>query len=146
MSNGLKLLLIASGTIITLIVVTISLSLAKGSKRISQSYNQGINAVYESIDNSEIVMYDGVEVYGSDVVNFIKKQLSEFETSEIGPLAITVITSNTPLKSNTYYNSTYIEDIQNFTKDNYIKPLNKFKGKVIKNQNGVIIEVVFTIQ
>lgn len=146
MSHGLKLLLLASGTIITLIVITLSLGLARQSRQMDQQFANRLNEVYEDLDRSSLTMYDGVEVYGADVVNFMKKQLCAYDSLESSPVRITVITALSPYVSYSYDNGVYMEEIQNFTKARYIKPLNKFRGAVIYNQNDVITEVKFTVQ
>lgn len=142
----MKLFLIAAGTIITLIVVTITFNLVNQAQQLDRVASDGVSDIYNNIDSSEITMYDGVIVYGSDVVNVIKKQLSSYSSSETATITITVITSTSPLVSYSYTNSTYITNIQDFTDSRYIKPMNKFIGTVTYNGNGVITTLTFTIQ
>jgi hypothetical protein len=74
------------------------------------------------------------------VVNFIKKYLGDYTAAEEAPLYVNVKTS---ASENTYTNETNIADIKNFTDTKYIKPTAVFEGKVIKNENKVIVGVSF---
>lgn len=91
----------------------------------------------------EISKYDGEEIRGSEVTNFIRKQLGDYDTSETAPIYVEVITKISG--SNTYYNKEHIESIKNFSNmQYYIKPTAIFKGEVIRNTNKVILGVRFT--
>ena len=146
MSNGLKLMIIAAGTIIQCIVVSIAIQLAKVSRSTSNQYEHYLNSIYNDLSTVDLTMYDGLEVYGSDVINLIKRELGKFDGVKQGPIKVTVSTSITPYVEYTYDNGIYIEDMQNFTSKRYIHPLNKFRGTVIYNANEVIEKIVFVIQ
>lgn len=146
MSHGLKLLLLASGTIITLMIVTISFNLARQAKSIDEKYIEKLAEHNHDLDCSEITMYDGISVYGSDVVNFMKHQLGGYQAGETAPLKITVITKLSPQTLYTYSNKTYLKEVQNFADARYIRPLSKYVGEVVYNENGVITGVIFTVQ
>lgn len=146
MSNGLKLMLLCAGTLITCIVVTLAIHMARVSRQTGEKYNEHLNSFYEDLDSSSITTYDGVEVYGSDVVNFIKKQLGDYSESESSPLTITVVTSLSPRTEYSYTNRAYVSEIQNFTNVRYINPLHLFCGEVVYNGNDVITQIIFTIQ
>lgn len=146
MSNGLKLMLLSVGTLITCIVVTVAIHMAKISQRTGTVYAERLNGFYEDVDRSDLTMYDGVEVYGSDVVNLIKKELGGYEATESAAITITVVTSNSPYTAYSYMNGKYISEIQNFTDPRYIKPLNTFQGLAVYNDNQVLIQVIFTVQ
>lgn len=94
----------------------------------------------------DITKYDGEEIRGSEVTNFIKKHLGDYDASETAPIYVEVITKNSGSTNiNTYYNKTYIEKIKNFSElQHYIKPTAIFKGEVIRNANKVILGVKFT--
>lgn len=146
MSNGLKLLMLAAGTVITCIVITIAFRMAKTSQNTSNAYEKNLTRFYDNLSESELTAYDGVCVYGADVVNFIKKQLGKYKASEKSDVTITVVTMKSPEKKYSYQNSNYIEQIQNFTEEHYINPLYQFRGKCIYNENDVITEIVFTVE
>jgi hypothetical protein len=87
-----------------------------------------------------MMMYDGNEVNGSDIVNLIKKILGDYTNLETSPVYVYVKTS---LAENTYTNNIYIPYIKNFTDTRYIKPTAVFTGGVVKNKNDVIIGIKF---
>ena len=146
MSNGLKLMLLSVGTLITCIVVTVAMHMAKVSRKTGTVYAERLNGFYEDINRSDLTMYDGIEVYGSDVVNLIKKELGGYEVTESGKITITVITSNSPYKAYSYTNGRYVSEIQNFTDPRYIKPLNLYQGMVVYNENQVLTQLIFTVR
>lgn len=145
MSNGLKLMLLSVGTLITCIVITVAIHMAKITQKTGIAYSDRLNEFYQDVSRSDLLMYDGVEVYGSDVVNFIKKELSAYSATESAAITITVVTSNSPYTVHSYTNDKYLSEIQNFTNIRYIKPLNLFRGLVIYNENEVITQIKFTV-
>jgi len=146
MSHGLKLLLLASGTIITLMIVTAAIHLARQAKHVEEICEVRLEECYQDLACSDITMYDGLKVYGADVVNFMKRYLGSYRESETAPMKVTVVTSHRPKVVYTYCNKAYLLEIQNFTKSRYIKPLSEFLGAVTYNANGVIMEISFTVQ
>lgn len=145
MSNGLKLILISAGTLITCMVVTLAIHMARLSQATGNKFTQQLGQYSQDLDESSIMMYDGLEVHGSDVVNFMKQQLGGYAVTESAPIQITVITISSPLKSYTYKNSSNLKSVQEFTNDRYINPLHKFCGEVIYNENKVITQVIFQV-
>lgn len=94
----------------------------------------------------DITKYDGEEIRGSEVTNFIRKYLGDYDTSETAPFYVEVITKiSGSTNINTYNNKEYLDDIKNFSNmQHYIKPTAIFKGEVIRNTNKVILGVKFT--
>ena len=146
MTNGLKLLVFAAATIITCVVISIGFLFSGKAKIVSHVALNKLQDYQGELTESEITMYDGLEVMGSDVVNFIKKNMGDYNERQTAPIEVTVITVKSPERAFTYHNNIKIKDIQNFTKDCYIKPTNRFVGSVVKNKNNVITKLVFTIQ
>lgn len=103
---------------------------------------QELTIDYEDYD---ISMYDGEEVRGSEVVNFIKKQLGDYSEIETAPIYTQVKTTVlSVIYTNTYTNNVHISDIKNFSSSEfYIKPTALFIGKVIKSKNKAILGVTF---
>ena len=77
MSNGLKALLIAASTIITCIIVSLGFRLAKEAGTIGNYVVEGLFQYRNVVEERDLMKYDGVMVYGSDVVNLMKKELPE---------------------------------------------------------------------
>ena len=89
---------------------------------------------------SNLTSYDELVLTGSDVVNFIKKHLDSYASIENSPLCIYIKTSNA---ENTYTNNSDIVNIKNFTHNQYISPLGKFIGEVVRDENDVIYLMKF---
>lgn len=94
----------------------------------------------------KLVKYDGEDIRGSEVVNFIKKHIGDYDSREIAPLYVEVITMiSGSTKVNTYNNNEYIKDIKDFFDiQHYIKPTAIFMGEIIRTDNEVIIGIRFT--
>jgi hypothetical protein len=94
----------------------------------------------------DILMYDGEQIRGSEVVNFIKKRLGDYSTTQKAPIYVEVVKKAPGSNHNhTYTNNEYIADIKNFSSiERYIKPTAIFIGEVIKTENRVILGVKFT--
>ena len=141
MSDATKIIILAAATLITCILASLGFVSMRSAKELNQTAISQMTDLNNGLKDSDIKMFDNIEVYGSEIVNFIKKELGDYEDGETGPIYVYVKTST---KENTYYNGAQISNIQNFTHENYIKPTAIFKGKVDKNVNGVILGVQFT--
>lgn len=144
LDNGLKALVIAAGVFITCVLLNIGFYFLRESKGIAIASGENLSEFAAELSESNITMYDGLELTGSDVVNFVKKQLGEYNSTETAPVYVYVKTvKDTVTLENTYYNGENIDNIQNFTHVMYIKPTGKFVGKVVRDENKVIIGVNF---
>jgi len=95
---------------------------------------------------NDILIYHKEEVRGYELVNFIKKQLGDYSSSDTASIYIEVVSkASGNVYTNRYKNSEHIDDIKNFSSsEHYIKPTALFVGEVIRNDNKVIIGVIFT--
>lgn len=141
MDNILKGILIGAGLFITCVVVGIGFMVARESIRVSAVNSEKLNKFSIELSESDLTMYDGLEVQGSDVINFIKENLGDYTSTETAPVTVNVITSKS---NNTYINGASVENICDFTNDKYIKPIAKFDCKVIRNSNNAITTLRFT--
>jgi len=140
MDNSLKGLILAAGVMITCLVLSIGFYFARESKALSSNSSSKLNDFSSELTESNLIMYDRLEVTGSDVTNFIKKHLGEYTEAETAPIYVYVETST---KENTYKNGAFIEDIKNFSNIKYINPLGKFTGDIVRDANDVIIGIKF---
>lgn len=145
MTNGLKLMILSAGTLITCMVVTVAMQLASTSRSTASVFGQRLNDLHQVISQSSLSQYDGVIIYGADVVNIIKKELGRYGADDQAPVMITVRTEDESSTSFSYQNRSYFSDIQNFTKERYIHPLHRYQGSAVYNKNNVLIELVFTL-
>lgn len=141
MDNILKGILLGTGILLTCIIISIGFMVAKESMKISSANAKELDKISSELSERDLVMYDGLEVKGSDVINCIKNKLGSYTAAETSPISINVITSNS---NYTYVNGASIEEINNFTNDKYINPLKKFIGKAVRDRNKVIVCLRFT--
>lgn len=140
MDNALKGLIIAAGVAITCFIISIGFYFARESNSLAAESANKLNEFSNELSESDITMYDGLEVTGSDVVNFIKKELGKYGESEIAPFYVYV---KTTIAESTYQNDLNFKNMQNFTDPLYIKPISKFTGEVVRDGNNVIIGIRF---
>ncbi len=140
-SSALKLILFSVSVLITCVVVFVGITASQEAKKISSGVIDQMTELNNDISDSGIMMFDGTEVYGSEVINFMKKTLGDCAANETSPVYLYVKTSTS---ENTYINSTYVKNVRQFTDvQHYIKPTAKFVGQVMKNTNDVIVGVRF---
>lgn len=147
MENSLKGLLLAAGTIITCIVVGLGFYIAREARDTAANGAGQISRLNAEFNESDKIMYDGLEVSGSEVVNVVNK----FKNND---LSIKVTTK----KGTYYYNNglnadgselkegsgASIKEAQKSTSTNYINPNEQFLGSVIRDANNTIIGISFT--
>lgn len=136
MNNGLKALLLAASTIITCIIVGLGFQMAREAKQIGNLVVDDLHQYKTALEERDLMKYDGVTVYGNDVVNLMKAELSEDGTG----IWVTVTDGN---RSITYKERNGVKKVQEIGTLDYIMPTAEYVGEVIRNENEVIIEIVF---
>lgn len=146
MENSLKGLILAAGTIITCVVISLGFFISREAKDTASNGANQINKLNSEFVESDKVIYDSATVSGSEVLNVIKK----FRNERIGILVKTN-------KSSTYYGYVFDEETGEMTEktDNeyylatdsdgecYINPYVNFTGKLIRDKNEVITGIIF---
>jgi hypothetical protein len=127
--------------LITCVVCFFTIRASEEAKNIGEMAVGQMEEMNKDIMDSGIMKYDDNEVYGSDVINYIKKILNEYEPTETAPVYVYVKSSST---ENTYTNNLYISLTDEFDEAAYyIKPTAVFMGEVVRNTNDVIIGIRF---
>ncbi len=97
------------------------------------------------MEEYSITKYDGEEIRGSEVRNFMKEHLGDYSAAEAAPIYVrvtTVVSGST--YTNTYVNKQYLGDIKNIARMEYfIKPTAYFTGEVVRSANKAILGVSF---
>lgn len=146
MENSLKGLLLAAGTIITCVIVGLGFYIAREARDTASNGAGQIARLNAEFNESDKVIYDGLKVSGSEVVNVINKFKNDL-------LSIEVKTK----KGTNYYNHTMnsgktalsegkgasIKAAQDRMNENYINPNGQFNGSVIRDSNNTIIGISF---
>lgn len=147
MENSLKGLILAAGTIVTCLIISLGFFIANEAKTSATTGANQISKLNSEFVESDKVIYDATEISGSEVINIIRKFQND-------TLAVRVITK----KSTTDYNYTMNEDAGSIaktgvtayaagkasTETDYINPTARFMGAVVRDANGSIIGLKFT--
>lgn len=153
MENSLKGLLLAAGTIITCIVISLGFFIAREARDTAADGAGQISKLNAEFNESDKVMYDGLTVSGSEVINVINK----FRNSNLS-----VLVENNKVKTPYYYElvsrtsesgektwslgAKTMSDgyaVQNSSSSSYINPNAQFTGDVVRDVNHVIVGIVF---
>ena len=135
-----KFFLIAAGVIITAGLIFLGFRMADMGTATANHVMGRFTSFMRDIEENEMMQFDGVTVAGSDVVNFMRKYLSQRTNETEEGMTVTVVKGATSISYQKYEE---IKEIYNFSHASYIDPTVLFKGSVIKNENGVITEVKF---
>lgn len=135
MNNGLKALLIAASTIITCMIVTLGFSLAKEAKQIGNQVTEELERYKTTLSERELMKYDGTEVFGADIVNLIKTELTHTKTE----FMVSVIAAGETFSFST------AEEYEKRGREcaRVLKLTERYRGSVIRNKNDVITELQF---
>lgn len=136
MNHGLKALLIAASTIITCVIVGLGFSMAREAKQIGNYVMQELHLYRVRIEEQDYTKYDGATVYGTDVVNLMTYVFSVKESG----VSITV---NDNGSNRSYETAEDIEKAKDAGSVYYIAPAAEYSGAVKRNENDVIVEIVF---
>lgn len=146
MENSLKGLLLAAGTIITCVIVGLGFYIAREARDTAANGAGQIARLNAEFNESDKVIYDGLKVSGSEVINVVNKFKNEL-------LSVEVKTK----KGSSSYNHTLNNDrtalsegkgasikaAQDRASENYINPNGQFLGSVVRDANNTIIGIYF---
>lgn len=149
MDNSLKGLILAAGVIITCLVVGLGFYISREASAAATNGTGQISRMNKEVMDSDKVMYDGLDVTGSEVINAINKYKNE-------DIAIKVKTK----KSTVYYNrilnnedkelgkksDASVKDAQTITSVYYINQRAQFTGQILRDANDTIIGIYFEQQ
>lgn len=154
MENSLKGLILAAGTVITCIVIGLGFYISREARDTSNNAIGQISRLNSEFSESDKVMYDNISVAGSEVVSVINK----YKKDDMG------IIVNTKKTSNTMYNHTLtsttvdgvltytlggeasskVKEAQDINSNFYINPNGLFFGQVLRDNNNVVVGLMFT--
>lgn len=137
-----RFFLIAAGLIVTAGLVLVGFRMSDIGREAAGHLVDEMAVFENEIEIQEIMRYDGMVVTGSDVVNFIKKHLSDCFEGQM-PDFIIKVSSDTVI---VHKDNSSMKNMMNFSHPAYIKPNGRYLGEVVRNRNGVIEEVIFTQQ
>lgn len=146
MENSLKGLILAAGTIITCLVISLGFFIAKEAKASAENGANQIGKLNAEFFEGDKVIYNGTQVSGSEVINLIRK----FEKEKIS----LIIQTNRSLIPYFYsYNESTGTLVMTGDMDydpsidvddpNYINPTARFYGSIQRDKNGSICVLRF---
>lgn len=145
MDNSLKGLLLAAGIIITCIVVSLGFYVARTSKDTATTGVNQITKLNAEFQESDKVMYDGLEVSGSEILNVINK----YKNEEISIIVTTKKTTTSYVYSLAEENvlgtkvNNDVKNAQDIKSPTYINPNGQFTGSVLRDTNNTITGLKF---
>jgi len=151
MNNGLKALLIAAGIIITCIVAGLAFQNTREGKAQASSAFAQFNTTMSEYQDLGKSMYDGLLVSGAEVRRLIENCIASKEYVQIW-----VVTGDGAEKGYVY--ETFDEESKKLSKetkelpsddkgsDGYINSRAVFLGSIVKDENGVIVQIGFEQQ
>lgn len=151
MNNGLKALLIAVGIIITCIVAGLAFQNTREGKAQASSAFAQFNTTMSEYQDLGKSMYDGLLVSGAEVRRLIENSIASKEYVQIK-----VITGDGTEKGYVY--ETFDEENKKLLKENkglpsddkgsdgYINSRAVFLGSIVKDENGIIVQILFKQQ
>ncbi len=151
MNNGLKALLIAAGIIITCIVAGLAFQNTREGKAQASSAFAQFNTTMSEYQDLGKSMYDGLLVSGAEVRRLIDNSITAKEY-----LQIKVITGDGTEKSYVYEsfdeeNKKLLRESRELPGDDkgssgYINSRAVFLGSIVKDKNGIIVQITFEQQ
>lgn len=139
MESALKGLLMAAGVILTCIVIGVGFMVGREAQNTASVTVDYLNEFNNTITESSYQRYDGLEVKGSDVISFIRRNLSEYDTAEQALIYVEVVDK----KRTRYQDNSFIQEIRDIKSEYYINPYNEYMGQIIRDANNVIRGVNF---
>ena len=151
MNNGLKALLIAAGIIITCIVAGLAFQNTREGKAQASSAFAQFNTTMSEYQDLGKSMYDGLLVSGAEVRRLIENCITSKEYVQIR-----VVTGDG--KEQGYVYKTFDKESKKLSgeakelpsddkgSDGYINSRAVFLGSIVKDENGVIVQISFEQQ
>lgn len=156
MNQGTKMLMMAAGIVLTLLIITFAFTAYNRSQDTANAALNKADKLAQEMLVSDKTQYDGKEVSGNDVLNAIQ----QFKSEEF---CVWVVTKKTASSSGTQYiytlnseadnkfslNSTSdksIADAKKVAHNSYINPSGDFLGSVLYDVNGTIVGIKFVQQ
>jgi hypothetical protein len=134
------------GIVITAAIILYVKGFFDNTKRSTDDLIESTTGVVEEFSEYEITMYEDEELQGSQVRNYIKRNLGDYTTTETAPFYVrvkTVVSGTNYIHD--YVNKVHIKDIKNVSAVEYfIKPTAYFYCEVIRSENKVILGISFS--
>lgn len=146
MENSLKGLLLAAGTIITCVIVGLGFYIAREARDTAANGAGQIARLNAEFNESDKVIYDGLKVSGSEVINVINKFKNDLLCIEVKTKKGTSSYNHTLNRERTALSDgtgASVKAAQDRLSETYINPNGQFRGSVVRDSNNTIIGIFF---
>ncbi len=141
MENGLKALLIGAGAMITMMVISLGLYMYHTSEQFALRLEGEIQQQHYLQEERELTQWEGREVYGSTVINFIKKN-----SAKDWGVCIVQLNGGTSWYNRAPGGETGIVPVKSLYAEGestYVHPLGRYKATIQYNKNQVAVGIIF---
>jgi hypothetical protein len=156
MNNAQRALLIAAGLFLTIALITLVVNLFGSAQEASKQAQNDFSSMQTELSNAAFDGYDNTTLTGSQVLNAIRKYLSK----DAFGIQVTTGKNQAAGEGGAWYNREVMSDGSVSTgyeyisvapalvesSREYINPSGQFKGKVLRDSNGVVRGLSFTQQ
>lgn len=146
MENSLKGLMLAAGTIITCVVISLGFFISRQAKSTAATGTNQIGKLNNEFAESDKMIYDGCDISGTEVISVLKKfKGSDTNICVETPKIVEFYGNVFDVHSGELYGDSRA-DYDLFTQndsDYYINPYATFNGKVVRDINNVIVGIFF---
>jgi hypothetical protein len=146
MKNALEGLLLAAGVIITCLVIGLGFYISREANAAATNGTGQISRMNKEFSESDKVMYDGLDVTGSEVVNAINKFKNEDISVKVSTKKSVVYYNRLLTNSDAEIGTTSpasVKDTQTITNNSYINQKAQFTGEILRDANSTIIGISF---
>jgi hypothetical protein len=140
-TDATKIVIFAATIIIVCVVCALGFKMVnEGKSAVSNGTNQ-YNTMAADYNDINVANYDGACVLGSEVVNFINKQITKATSVTV---TVKTLADSTGVTYNPTPGAATPALSTSVTTTSYINSSASFSGKITKNANGIITNVTFT--
>ena len=132
-----EFLMEAVGLSLLVALILISVQMFQRANKITTLLEQEQERQIRELEEYEIVRYDGFQIDGITAIGYIKTLVGTYEI----PAQVTTENSTFIIKEKEEYSS-----LRDPNSSNYIFPLSLYLCKVVRDENGSIIEVKITVE
>lgn len=143
MDSALKGLLLAAGVLLTCMILGLGFYIAREAQATAGVSANRLHDYRVELEEGDLLRYDGLTVSGNEVVNMIKRLVSKYKEGEDAPVRVRVALGSAEW---VYRNKTGISELRNKNSSRFISPQKEYNTTIKRDENDVIIELIFRQQ
>jgi archaellin len=146
MSNGIKFLVLAAAIVLACSYIGFGFYTGREAKAVGTTAVGQISNMNREFSEADKVMYDGLDVSGSEVVNAINKFKNDDTSIKVSTKKSVIYYNRLLTNSDTELggvSTASVKDTQLITSSTYINQKAQFTGTVLRDVNDTIICISF---